>query len=171
MKKILLNGFHLNYDYTLKLVEDVPDERMTEQPGSFTNHPKWTLGHLVTASALTAEDLGASYQVPSGWDDLFLRRGPGDPRLPETDPSKYPHKDKLLAALEEKYQQVVCLIETAENDKLSQVLEWKLDHYMPSVADVIFFQCHIHHAWHIGQLAEWRRLMGYDSALAKLLRN
>lgn len=29
--------------------------------------------------------------------------------------------------------------------------------------------CLLHHAWHIGQLAEWRRMMGYNSALKKLM--
>ena len=168
MKEILLNGFRLNKDYTLKLVEDVPDEKMAFQPNGFTNHPKFTIGHLVTSTALTGKVLGEPYHVPEGWDELFRRKGPGDPQLPENDKAKYPHKDELIAVLEQKYLLVTNLIKKVEKAKLEEKLEWKLCHYMPTVGDVLFFQCHIHHSWHIGQLAEWRRLMGFDSALAKL---
>lgn len=168
MKEILLNGFHLNMDYTFKLIEDVPDEKMAAQPNGFTNHPKFTVGHLITSTALTGKVLGEPYQVPEGWDELFRRKGPGDPRMPEKNKNKYPPKDLLQSVLNEKYKLVVSLIKKATSDKLSEKIEWRLCHYMPTVADVLFFQCHIHHSWHIGQLAEWRRLMNLDSALAKL---
>ena len=168
MKNILLNGFHLNMEYTKKLVGDVPDHSMTAQPNGFTNHPAFTIGHLVTSTALTGKALGEPYQVPDGWDELFRRKGPGDPRQPEKDISKYPAKKELLTVLDEKYQLVKKLIEEVGETKLAEKIEWRLYQYMPTVADLLFFQCHIHHSWHIGQLAEWRRLMGFDSALAKM---
>jgi hypothetical protein len=46
------------------------------------NHPAFTLGHLISGSALLAEDLGAVFEMPDHWADLFLRKGPGDPRKP-----------------------------------------------------------------------------------------
>jgi hypothetical protein len=159
----------LNLDYTTKLVEDVPDEKMTIQPNGFTNHPKFTVGHLVTAPALTGELLGARYEVPNGWDELFRRKGPGDPQLPEKEKEKYPHKDELLKELSEQASKIIDLIESADLSIFKEEYKWKLYHYMPTVGDLLYFQCHIHHSWHIGQLAEWRRLMGYDSALAKLM--
>jgi len=169
MKRILINGFRLNLDYTVKLVEDVPDKQMTVQPKGFTNHPKFTIGHLVSATALTEELLGEHYIVPQGWDELFRRKGPGDPQLPEKDTAKYPHKDELLKVLDQKANSVIRLIETTESSRFQEECEWKLHRYMPTVGDVLYFQCHVHHSWHIGQLAEWRRLMGYDSALKKML--
>jgi len=168
MKQILINGFRLNLDYTVKLVEDVPDKQMAVQPMGFTNHPKFTIGHLVSATALTAELLGERYKVPKGWDELFRRKGPGDPQLPEKDSAKYPHKDELLKVLDQKANKVIRMIEIIEPSRLKEECKWKLHRYMPTVGDVLFFQCHIHHSWHIGQLAEWRRLMGYDSALKKM---
>lgn len=168
MKQILINGFKLNLAYTTRLVEDLPDDQMTAQPGGFANHPKFTIGHLVTATALTGKLLGAPYDLPDGWDDLFRRKGPGDPTQPEPDSKKYPHKDDLLKILDQQAVMVIDLIETITAERLGESYQWRLHHYMPTVGDVLFFQCHIHHAWHIGQLAEWRRLMGYDSALAKL---
>ena len=67
----LLNGFRLNMDYTCLLIDDVDDADMTAQPNGFTNHPAFTIGHLVTATALTAKVLGHDYEVPEGWDELF----------------------------------------------------------------------------------------------------
>jgi len=165
----LLNGFRLNMDYTLKLVEDVKEGDMTKQPNGFINHPAFTIGHLVTATALSAEVLGEKYEVPDGWDDLFRRKGPGDPTLPEPDIKKYPGKSELLTVLKEKYVQVVRLIETSDDELFKKHYSWKLDNYMSSVGQVLYFLCLLHHSWHIGQLAEWRRMMGYDSALKKLM--
>ena len=169
MRQILINGFRLNLDYTVKLVEDVPDDKMAVQPMGFKNHPKFTIGHLVSATALTGELLGDPYKIPNGWDELFRRKGPGDPQLPEKDTTKYPHKDELLMVLNQKANKVIKLIESVDSTELNEECEWKLHRYMPTVGDVLYFQCHIHHSWHIGQLAEWRRLMGYDSALKKML--
>jgi hypothetical protein len=169
VKDALIHGFRLNVDYTLALVEDVEDGDMLARPGGFANHPAFTLGHLVTATALTVKVLGQGYEVPEGWDELFRRRGPGDPTLPVEEPDRYPAKAQLVAVLKLKADRVVRLIEAAEPAILEERFDWKLDRYMPTVGEVLHFQCLIHHSWHIGQLAEWRRLMGYDSALKRLM--
>src|SRR4051812_12255102 len=36
----MINGF------LIEAVEDIPESRMTEQPGTIANHPAWTLSHL-----------------------------------------------------------------------------------------------------------------------------
>lgn len=168
-KKTLINGFTLNLDYTFRLVEDVDENDMTNQPNGFTNHPAFTLGHLVTATALTAKVLGQKYEVPDGWDALFRRSGPGDPTLPEKDREKYPSKSELVAVLKSKAADVVRMIEETSISKMEEPYQWKLDRYMSTIGQVLYFQCLIHHSWHIGQLAEWRRMMGFDSALKKLM--
>ena len=156
-KKTLLNGFRLNMDYTLRLVADVDENHFTMQPNGFTNHPAFTIGHLVTATALTAKVLGHEYTVPEGWDELFRRKGPGDPTLPEKDSKRYPTKNDLIAALKNKYRLVVRLIEETRDEQFEESYSWKLDRYMPTKGQVVYFQCLLHHSWHIGQLAEWRR--------------
>ena len=165
----LLSGFKLNIDYTNRLVEDVREEDMTAQPHGFANHPAFTLGHLVTATAMTAELLGHDYDVSGEWDALFRRKGPGDPTLPDEAKEKYPSKAELMAALSEKAERVVSLVESADDSVFEQSYEWKLARYMPTIGELMYFQCMLHHSWHIGQLAEWRRMMGYDSALKKLM--
>jgi len=159
----------MNMDYTRQLVADVAESDMTKQPSGFTNHPAFTIGHLVTGTALTAQVLGHEYDVPEDWDELFRRKGPGDPTKPTIDTEKYPGKSELMEALQQKYELVVRLIEEADEKLFEQPCSWKLEHYMPTNGQVLYFQCLLHHSWHIGQLAEWRRMMGYDSALKKLM--
>lgn len=169
-RKALLSGFALNMDYTIQLVQDVEESQMTEQPNGFANHPAFTLGHLVTATAMTADLLGRKYDVREDWDEMFRRKGPGDPRRPDDQRDHYPSKAELLGALRERYEIAVALIEEADEAKLQERYKWKLDSYMPTIGELLHFMCLLHHAWHIGQLAEWRRMMGYDSALAKLMK-
>jgi len=168
-KDTLLNGFRMNMDYTVQLVTDVDEADMTKRPGGFANHPAFTIGHLISATAMTAELLGHGYDVPAEWDELFRRKGPGDPTMPTEEIGTYPSKAELIEALQEKYERVVALIEATDDEAFEKPCQWKLDHYMPTVGQVLYFQCLLHHSWHIGQLAEWRRMMGYDSALKRLM--
>jgi hypothetical protein len=43
---VILNLHAMINGFLLDTVEDVPDSRMTEQPGPIVNHPAWTLSHL-----------------------------------------------------------------------------------------------------------------------------
>ncbi len=168
-KKTLLNGYHLNMDYTRELVVDVKDEDMAKQPHGFVNHPAFTLGHLVSATCLTIKLVGGTYEIPGRWDEIFRRKGPGDPQRPGNDRMVFPSKEKLIVTLDEKYEQARGLIDLVDEKMWNEKRTWKLASYMPTVGEILYFQCLMHHSWHIGQLAEWRRFMGYDSALARLM--
>ena len=92
--KTITNQYDFNLDYAKKLVEDLSNNQMTIIPSNgLDNHPAFTIGHLVSGSALLAEDLGAKFEMPDHWASLFLRKGPGDPRKPDIDKSKYPSKN------------------------------------------------------------------------------
>ena len=52
---------------------------------------------------------------------------------------------------------------------LNEKHSWKFSNYLPTKADYLQFMLNIHFSWHIGQLAEWRRMMAYEPALARLL--
>ena len=81
-----LRSYEWNLLYAEALVRDLPDEQWTSPGGpGLENHPAWTLGHLCTGANLLAQDLGLPDDLPRGWAELFQRRGPGDPRLPESE--------------------------------------------------------------------------------------
>lgn len=166
---VVLNQYDFNLAYAKKLVEDLSEQQMTSMPANgFENHPAFTLGHLVSGSAMLAEDLGAEFEMPPGWNELFSRNGPGDARKPDSDTSKYPSKESLLAELERQHNKVKQLLKTIDEHKLSEPIRWRFSTFMPTLADLVAFMCINHEAMHLGQLAAWRRAMDLSSALGDL---
>jgi hypothetical protein len=161
-----------NLQYAKALVEDLSEAQWTEPGGpGLENHPAWTMGHLVTGSDLLAEDLGLERDLPQGWRELFERRGPGDPRLPDPDAAAYPPMKELLAELERQHLKV----EGAWREKLDKEaqggtelaapLKWRYCDALPTLGDATLFLAISHEAMHLGQLASWRRARGLPSAL------
>ena len=169
----IIRQLDFNLAYARKLVEDLSEEQMTTVPAKgFENHPAFTLGHLVSGMSLMVvndiEDVRKPGFMPDGWKELFLRRGPGDPRMPEEDITKYPSKEELLTELELKHEMFkLCLLKFTDDELLDEQ-EWRFYKHMPNNLDSIIFMCVNHEAMHLGQLSAWRRAMGLESALAKL---
>jgi hypothetical protein len=163
----IIRQYDFNLDYARKLVEDLNETQMTTTPYvGYENHPAFTLGHLVTGSALMVEDLGGKLKIPEEWDELFLRKGPGDPRLPTTEINLYPSKIKLLEELEKQHETVKEALLSIDENKLNKEFKWRFSKYMPTLLDLAVFMCINHEAMHLGQLSAWRRAMGLPSALA-----
>ena len=142
---------------------------MTVSPNvGLENHPAFTLGHLVSGAVMTAKYLGGSYDFNPDWESLFKRNGPGDPTLPDPDPSKYPTKGQLLEALVMQHNKVETLIQGLDTPQFQQPINWRFKAYFPTLGDLLTFLCLTHESMHLGQLAAWRRAMKLPSALAKL---
>lgn len=167
--KSIIKQYDFNLAYAKKLVEDVKDDQMTIIPSDgLVNHPAFTIGHLVSGSAMMAEDLGAEFKMPDKWAELFIRKGPGDPRNPDLDAKKYPSKILLINELEHQHNKVKDMLIQVDEKKLNENINWRFDGYMPTLFDIIYFMCINHEAMHLGQLAAWRRAMQLPSALATL---
>lgn len=161
-----------NLQYAKALVADLSDAQCTEGGGpGLENHPAWTIGHLVTGSDLLAEDLGLERDLPPGWQELFERRGPGDPRLPDADPGTYPPMRELLAELERQHRRVERIWRRRLDEggsgshALSGPCRWRFGDALPTLGDAVGFLAVSHEAMHLGQLAAWRRARGLPSAL------
>lgn len=169
MKALLIPAYQFNLRYAKILVADIPDHLMTHTPSKgLENHPAFTLGHLVSGAALTAKYLGEPYDFDSEWENLFKRNGPGDPRLPDPDSSKYPNKNILLEALTAEHNKVEALILDLDNTQLQQPINWRFKEDFPTIGNLLTFMCLTHESMHLGQLAAWRRATELPSALAKL---
>lgn len=165
----IMNQYDFNLAYAQRLVDGLSDEQMTTTPVTgLVNHPAWTLGHLASASALLTEDLGGQIDFPKEWSELFLRKGPGDPTLPDPDSAKYPSKKDLLDELCRQHEKVKQLLRQQTDDELKKAVPWKFRNHMPALSDVVVFFCVNHEAMHLGQLAAWRRAMGLKSVLGDL---
>jgi transposase-like protein len=161
-----------NLRYARALVADLSPAQWTEAGGpGLENHPAWTIGHLVTGSDILAEDLGLERDLPEGWRELFERRGPGDPRLPDPEREAYPPMEALLAELERQHGRVERAWRqkleegSADGGELERPLEWRFGDALPTLGDTVVFLAVSHEAMHLGQLAAWRRARGLPSGL------
>jgi hypothetical protein len=132
------------------------------------NHPAFTLGHLVTASALVVKRLGGEYDIPEGWDNFFLRKGPGDSRTPLPFESGMPDRDSRLNELSRQHTNVEQATHALSRQSLDETVEWRFSNHFPTLFDFLTFMCVSHEAMHLGQVAAWRRAAGLESSLARL---
>lgn len=171
MLQYIIHQYDFNLLFAQHLVADLSEDQMTIIPGpGLVNHPAFTLGHLVSGSALMAEDLGGTFSMPEGWKELFLRRGPGDPTMPDDDAALYPPKQQLLDELQRKHELVKQLMQEATPQKLQDPVDWRFGRYMPTMYDLLVFMCISHESMHLGQLSAWRRAMDLPSALGAIRR-
>ncbi|MCP5065736.1 MAG: DinB family protein [bacterium] len=167
----LLNHYAWNLAYADALTRDVDVALWARSGGQgLENHPAWTLGHLVTGSALVAADLGASPALPDGWRDLFERRGPNDSRRPDEDASHYPPREVVWAELVRQHELVTNALRGAEPESLTTREAWRFDGYLPTSMDALLFMLVGHENVHLGQLGCWRRRFGLPSAMASMDR-
>ena len=168
----IIKQYDFNLEYAKALIHDLTEEQMTIVPAlGLDNHPAFTIGHLVAGSADLAHDLGAEFEMPANWAELFVRKGPGDPRKPDLDKSKYPSKLSLITELENQHKKVKRLLKDLEENKLNESLTWRFSNFMPTLGDLVTFMCINHESMHLGQLAAWRRSMRLESALASIKHN
>ena len=169
IKDTLLKAYEFNLKYAHQLVDDVDDEMMTFSPGpGLENHPAFTLGHLISAAALTSKYLGGPYNFDPEWEELFRRKGPGDPRRPSPEVERYPSRSVLLNELTAQHKLVVSLLKDLDESRWEEVAKWRFDSYMPTLGGVLHFMCVTHEAMHLSQLAAWRRAVGLPSALGAM---
>ncbi|CAN5185461.1 DinB family protein [soil metagenome] len=165
----IIHQLDFNLAYAKKLVEGIPENLLTKRPNDgLENHPAWTIGHLATAYANLMNNLTGEFILADGYKELFLRTGPGDPRLPESDSSAYPAMENLISELTAQHERLVHHLLQMDEKKLKEKFEWRFSSFFPTYYDRIMFLCVNHYAMHLGQLAAWRRAMGFTSALAEL---
>src|SRR5438045_353633 len=94
--EMILNQLVVQRGYLANLVDDLPDERMAEQPGGIVNHPAWQLGHLAFVLDRLIGMLGGAATLES-WKDIY---GPGTE--PRSDRAAYAAKAELICVLDER---------------------------------------------------------------------
>lgn len=175
--ELTVPALRMHESYAEQLVEDLDEAMMDMIPGvGHENTPRFTLGHLCIASALTVwvlqhPDEGKDsivLDVPDGYEDQFRRMGPDDRRLPETSEHP-PGRDDLLLELRRQHDRVAQQLHETPEEVFSLRVEWKLSHHLPRIADIVMFQC-LHEMLHLGQLASWRRALDLPAAMAKMMR-
>ena len=160
--------------YAAELTGDLSEAQMDTCAGpGHENTPRFTIGHLCTGAALTRRALEApddrmsGLDIPPQYESLFQRRGPQDRRTPGA-MAGAPGRDAVLAELRRQHKALLATVRATSPEVLASPCAWKLGHLMPSHADLVIFAVS-HEALHLGQLASWRRAMGLDAAMARMV--
>jgi hypothetical protein len=160
MKDVIINSLQIHLDTIGRLVGDVEDARMTQQPTGVPNHAAWILGHLAYSFQGIGEELGLDPWVPEDWPERF-----GTGSAPVSDPAENPSKDALVARLAEGERRLVTALRAMSEDDLARPLPDEQHRAMfPTLGHALAHVVIGHTAAHIGQLTVWRRAMGLPYA-------
>ena len=157
----LLFGWKKNLDYAQKLVADLSEEQMAQQPvkeGPAANHPAWVLSHL-NAYLPVLRDLisGNDFEDPKGHPF-------GMQSKPESDRSIYASKDELVNEYVSGHEDIASLLKAAGDAALEKSVNLeRWSSVMPKVGIALPYLMLVHENIHLGQLSAWRRVQGMPS--------
>jgi DinB superfamily len=159
MPNLTLIDFTLNqYAGTLKdfreAVEDIADADMALQFPRLVNHPAWTLGHLITGSALILMLLDEPGDHFAGFDSK--KYGPGS--KPVADRSQYPSREELLARFATLHEQVASAVRSKHEAYFSRPSPEYLRGFASTIGQVAFYLLATHESYHLGQIMQWKKM-------------
>lgn len=142
--------------FILKAVEDVPESRMTEQPGTLVNHPAWTLSHLNAYSGVLLSMLDDP-SVPTA-DAEMERYGYGTIPVPSS--AAYATKRELLDRFRERNARLASVVAERHAEYFARRSPEKFHPHAPTIGHIAITLLVTHPADHFGQLRHWRRVAG-----------
>jgi hypothetical protein len=158
MKTDILSCYRFNLWYLDRLLADIPAEKLTAQPGGVKNHPLWTVGHLAWAG-----DAGILVQelprlCPADWTKLFGRES-----QPVEDAKIYPALEVVRGTLEACHARLAEIYLSADQESLGKPNPHpRLGTILPTIGAQVIFSMIGHESQHLGQLAAWRRSLGFS---------
>jgi hypothetical protein len=141
--------------FLIEVVEDIPESRMTEQPGAIVNHPAWTLSHL-NAYAGTLLSLLDDPSVPTAEAEM-ARYGYGT--TPLADHATYATKRELLEQFKDRSTRLAAVVAEKQADYFPRASPEKF-HHAPTIGHIAITLLVAHPPHHLGQLKQWRRAAG-----------
>ena len=146
----MINGF------LVEAVEDIPESRMTEQPGTVVNHPAWTLSPLNAYAGVLLSMLDDP-SVPTT-DAEMERFGYGTTPVP--DPAAYATKRELLDQFRDRNARLAAVVAERHTGYFPRPSPEKFHPYSPTIGHIAITLLVTHPPHHLGQLRQWRRAAG-----------
>ncbi len=146
-------------DWTLKLIADLPREAWSFQPGPGLAHPTWLCGHLaVSQNVLVLDRCMGRPQLPAEFVAHFPIGGP----VKSTREYEYPAVDAILDTMADMHRRTLVAVRAMSDELLAEPAFGaggsRHPHYSDKLGAVT--HCARHEAFHAGQLATIRRLVG-----------
>jgi uncharacterized damage-inducible protein DinB len=149
--------FNFNLKYAHKLVKDLSEDQLQQQPAPGMNTPLWILGHLAVALDYGQILFGKEKLFNEDWHTGFSPMTP-----PGTAPKAIPSKAELLAALDKghaAFEQVLKAEATPEKLAAPNPFDFLIADF-PTVGQLCAHMLTTHEAIHLGQISAWRRAAG-----------
>ena len=147
-------------DWTLKLLADLSGDDWAFQPGTGLAHPLWLCGHLAVAQHLLIhmrclDDAGVI-------DGAFAEHFPIGVKAASAAEHDYPAPERILAVMAETHSKTLAAVRGMSGGLLAEPAFGKDGTVHPHYTDKLgaVSHCGRHEAFHAGQLATIRRLLG-----------
>ena len=146
-------------DWTLKLLADLSGDEWTFQPAAGLAHPLWLCGHLASAENLLIQ---VRCLGKAGLDAGFTAHFPIGAPVVGAAAHQYPAPDEVMSRMAEVHKSVLEDIRGMSAAQLAEPCAGKDGQPHPHYTDKAGAICHAarHEAFHAGQLATIRRLLG-----------
>ncbi|MCA9242597.1 MAG: DinB family protein [Phycisphaerales bacterium] len=147
-------------EWTLKLIADLKGDDWTFQPGRGMGHALWLCGHLACA-----EDLLVNIRAlnrPSVIDPVFGSHFAIGEECKSAKDHQYPKAEEITRIMAMTHQQVVDAVREMSDATLAEPAFGKDGAPHPHYSDKrgLLSHCARHEAFHAGQIATIRRLLG-----------
>lgn len=152
----ILNIHAMIHGFLAEAVEDIPESRMTEQPGAVVNHPAWTLSHLNAYAGVLLSMLDDP-SVPAA-DAEMERFGYGTTPVP--DRAAYATKGELLDRFRVRNARLAAVVAEKHSDYFPRRSPEKFHPYSPTIGHIAITLLVAHPPHHLGQLRQWRKAAG-----------
>ncbi|MCC6908109.1 MAG: DinB family protein [Phycisphaerales bacterium] len=140
----------------IEAVEDVPESRMTEQPGAIVNHPAWTLSHLNAYAGMLLSMLDDP-SVPTAEAEME-RFGYGTTPVPDL--AAYATKRELLDQFRERNARLAAVVAEKHQDYFPRRAPQRFQPHAPTIGHIAIMLLVAHPPDHLRQLKQWRRAAG-----------
>jgi hypothetical protein len=152
----ILNFHAMIHGFLVEALEDIPEHRMTEQPGTIVNHPAWTISHLNTSAGVLLSKLDDP-SVPTA-DAEMERFGYGTTPVPDL--AAYAMKRELLDRFRDRNTRLTDVVADKHSDYFPRPSPAKFHPYSPTIGHIAIALLVTHPPHHLGQLRQWRRAAG-----------
>lgn len=159
--ELLAEQLHGSREWTLKLLADIQGDEWVFQPAPGLAHPLWLCGHLAASQDLLVF-VRCLKKVPTLDPSFTSHFGIGGPVLSAGE-HPFPSPQEVLSTMHQMHERTLAAVRAMSDDLLGEpafAADGKSPHphYRDKRGAVV--HCARHEAFHAGQLALMRRLLG-----------
>lgn len=156
----ILDVYAMITGFLAQAIEDIPEVRMTEQPGGIVNHPAWTLSHLNAYSSVLLSMLDDPSVTTA--DAEMAQFGYGTTPVP--DASAYASKRALFEQFIERNARLRTVVTDRHAAYFPRAAPARFQPHAKSIGHIAITLLVAHPPHHLGQLRQWRRAAGVTDA-------